>query len=63
MIIKNLFILIFFVPSISYAYMDPGSGSLIIQAIVGVIASCVFFIKIFWFKIKKFFNKLKNLFR
>ena len=42
-----------------YAYLDPGSGSVIIQAIIGVIASALFFIKMFWFKIKKF---MKNFF-
>lgn len=38
------------------AYIDPGSGSIILQAIIGVIAAGGLTIKIYW-------NKLKDLFR
>ena len=51
-----------FFSNLVYAYLDPGSGSIIIQAIIGAIASALFFVKMFWFKIKKFiiniFNKI-----
>lgn len=54
---------LFFSINSAYAYLDPGSGSIIIQAIIGVIASLIFFIKMFWFKIKKIFKSLlKKLF-
>ena len=60
---KLVIILAFcFSPSFVYAYLDPGSTSIIIQAVIGAIASGIFFIKMFWFKIKKFikdfFNKI-----
>jgi hypothetical protein len=45
-------------PKIAYGYIDPGTGSIVIQAIVGVIVGAGFFIKIFWKKIKAFFTKL-----
>ena len=47
-------------PNFVFAYLDPGSGSIIIQAIIGAIASALFFIKMFWFKIKKFFKNIFN---
>jgi hypothetical protein len=50
------------VSNFSYAYLDPGSGSIIIQALIGAAASAIFFIKFFWFKIKKFFKKFFSYF-
>lgn len=39
------------------AYIDPGTGSLIIQFIVGAIIGASVIIKIFWKKIKSIFIK------
>ena len=43
------------------AYLDPGTGSLIIQAIIAGLVGFGFFIKIYWHKIaevlKKFFTR------
>lgn len=44
----------------SYAYIDPGSGSVIIQAIIGAIAACGVAVKMYWYKFKRFFKKNKN---
>ena len=41
------------------AYLDPGTGSLIIQVVIGVAVGGLFTVKIFWNRIKTFF---KNLF-
>lgn len=41
------------------AYLDPGTGSLIIQVVIGVAVGGLFTVKIFWGRIKTFF---KNLF-
>ncbi len=41
------------------AYLDPGTGSIIIQVVIGVAVGGLFTIKIFWTRIKTFF---KNLF-
>ena len=43
------------------AYIEPGTGSMIIQSLVAVIAGGLFLLKTFWFKIKSFFSK-KNKF-
>jgi hypothetical protein len=38
----------------SYAYLDPGTGSLILS----FLAACFAFLSIFFYKIKKFFLKI-----
>lgn len=38
------------------AYLDPGSGSAIMSAILGAIAAIAFTIKTFWYKIKSIFS-------
>ena len=43
----------------AYAYLDPASGSIIIQYIVAGLVTCMAFMKNFWVKakFKYFFNK------
>lgn len=40
----------------AYAYLDPGTGSMIIQVLIGVIAGALVTLKLFWSKIKALFN-------
>ena len=54
-IFNLLLILIFLFPNTSYAYLDPGSGSLILQALLAALAAVIAFFK----KIK---NYVRNLF-
>ena len=42
---------------IRIAYLDPGTGSLIIQAVVAVLAGAAVAITSYWQKIKKFFGR------
>ncbi len=42
----------------SYAYIDPGSGSIILQAIIAAIAGAGTAITIYWKKVKLFFSKI-----
>ena len=53
-ILNLLLILIFLLPNTSYAYLDPGSGSLILQALLAASAAVLAFFK----QIKNFFKKL-----
>ena len=55
-----LIILIFIVlnPSFAYAYLDPGTGSIILQAIIGVIAASLTAISIYWEKFKSIISKI-----
>jgi O-antigen/teichoic acid export membrane protein len=42
------------------AYLDPGTGSLIIQAIFGAVLAIGYTVKIYWSKIKKFFGSKQD---
>jgi len=44
-------------PSAAQAYLDPGSGSLLFQLLIGGILSGLFAIKLYYKKIKLFFKK------
>jgi len=37
----------------AYAYVDPGSGSIFIQVIIGALAGAAITLKIYWYKIKE----------
>ena len=41
----------------AYAYLDPASGSIVIQYIVAGFVTCMALMKNFWVKFKYFFNK------
>ena len=41
----------------AYAYLDPGTGSMLIQGLIAGIAAVVSFSSIYWQKIKAFFAK------
>ena len=58
--LKTIIILFFFfiLSKNSYAYLDPGTGSIILQAILGAIAAGLTFFTNFWQKVKNFFKKL-----
>ena len=51
------FVIIYYLLSIpAYAYLDPGVGSVILQAIIGGIAVGMTMVSIYWQKVKKFFG-------
>jgi hypothetical protein len=60
--IKLIFLFYFLFTSISYAYLDPGTGSIILQVIIGFIAAFFSWLFIFWNKVKIFFINIKNFF-
>lgn len=43
-------------PSIAHAYLDPGTGSILVQAVIAVLLAGVFWIKNAWKKIAHFFK-------
>lgn len=49
-----------FFASPAYAYIDPGMGSMWIQALIAFIAGFGVTVKIYWQKIKYFFSKDKK---
>lgn len=42
-----------FLVSDAYAYIDPGSGTLILQMLVGALVGVGIAMKVYWFKIKE----------
>ena len=56
-ILISLFIFIIFLNNKAFAYLDPGTGSIILQSILGIIAAVVSYGAIYWQKVKNFFNK------
>jgi hypothetical protein len=42
------------------AYIDPGSGSIILQALLGVLAAAGATVSIYWNKFKNLFKKSKD---
>jgi|TARA_B110000914_G_scaffold196607_1_gene185949 uncharacterized membrane protein len=41
----------------AYGYIDPGTGSLIIQSVIGAIAAIGVTVKIYWHKLRLLFSK------
>lgn len=60
MMIFVIFLVSFFSP-MAFAYIDPGTGSLILQVAIAGIMGALFTIKLYWYKFKymilKFFGK------
>lgn len=49
---------LFFLSNNAYAYLDPGSGTIILQAILGFLAAVLATASYYWTKLKIFFSKL-----
>ena len=48
---------VFYIPSNAYAYIDPGTGSMLLTALVASLAAIGTTTSIYWSKIKSFFSK------
>jgi hypothetical protein len=49
---------ILFFPHYAYSYIDPGTGSYIIQIVIAAFVAVSFMVKIYWLKIKGFIGRL-----
>lgn len=49
--------LLLILPASSYAYLDPATGSMIIQGIIGAIAGLFVAVKLYWGKLTAFFSR------
>jgi len=56
MVITFLLIL----PAPSFAYLDPATGSMIIQGIIGAVAGLLIAVRLYWQKIMSFFSRSKK---
>ncbi|MBA4717685.1 MAG: hypothetical protein HRO68_00660 [Nitrosopumilus sp.] len=52
LIFRGLFI------SDAYAYLDPGTGSLVIQIVIGALVGAGIAVKVFWIKLKYKFSSI-----
>ena len=52
-------LLIFFFTRPVYAYIDPGSGSLILQTALGIVFGGLYATKVYWRQILAFFHKAR----
>jgi len=59
-VIFFIFFLIFIIPQPVSAYLDPGFGSMVWQMIAAALFGIAFTIKIYWQKVKNFFNRSKK---
>jgi len=62
MFLKTLFSLIFLasITQSAYGYIDPGTGSYIIQLLIAGVATSLYAVKYFWSSIKIFFGKFSK---
>jgi hypothetical protein len=44
-------------PNVANAYLDPGTGSYIVQVLIAVFATGGYLLKLYWGRIKKFVSK------
>ena len=56
-------IMLLFLPMEAFAYLDPATGSVIIQAVIAAIAAVGYAIKIYWYKILDLFSRNKRVSR
>jgi len=52
-------LVVFFTPTFAHAYIDPGTLSVALQAIVGAVVGVFIAVKMYWTKIRYF---IKNIF-
>ena len=43
--------------TIAYAYLDPGSGSMLLQLLLGGVTGVVVIVKLYWQRVKDFFSR------
>jgi len=45
------------VPGEAFAYLDPGTGSMILQGVLAALFGAAFTIKLYWHRLKNMFTK------
>jgi|TARA_B110000914_G_C15370256_1_gene402816 hypothetical protein len=58
LIISIIFII--FINNNAFAYFDPGTGSIILQSILGAVVASTSYCTIYWLKIKDYLYKKTN---
>ena len=50
--------LVFTHPAVALAYLDPGSGSIILQAVIAAVIGAAVTLKLYWLRVRAFFASL-----
>jgi len=60
--LRALFVLlvVLSLASPAYAYLDPGTGSMLVSAVIGVVAAVGLALKMFWYRLTGLFRGKKN---
>lgn len=58
LLVASIVFFLFIIPKNSYAYLDPGTGSYLLQIIAAILFAGLFFIKSWWGRVKGIFLKL-----
>jgi hypothetical protein len=53
-----LILLLLVLPSIAHAYLDPGTGSYVVQLLIGGLLGGLFALGVFWRRVVAFFKRL-----
>ena len=56
-----VFAVVLLSPSPAFAYLDPATGSYILQVLAGVFLGVVSVAKVYWLRIRKFIGGLRRL--
>ncbi len=54
-------VMLMILPIDAFAYLDPGTGSIIIQSAIASVAAAGYVIRIYWHKIVSFFSRKKDV--
>ncbi len=57
LLISMFVLMLMMTPGVAFAYIDPGSGSAIMSAIIGFFVAIGLAIKTYWYKLKSLFGK------
>ncbi len=55
-----VFTAIYLISAPAYAYLDPGTGSVLLQGLLAGFAGVIAVLKLYWRRVKQFFWDVKN---
>lgn len=62
MVYRYIGIVLLFLSSTEvHAYLDPGTGSILIQGLIAAIAGGLFTLRIYWQKVRNFFSRSTDI--
>jgi hypothetical protein len=44
----------------AFAYIDPGTGSILLQSVIGAISGALVLLRLYWTRIRRFFSKSRT---